>query len=215
MVNFRFFCFQNSQFTIYRRVSCGHNFKLFYIRRRIENLTLISTIPEKSIMDILRVREDMIHHKKLPDIVTCLSIEHSICNLVEPSRKSHHITITKVKNISRWGMTIVDFSGSFRNILNGIKTIPRENHDIIFTQELCLLEKPILENCMTISLHKNRFPKWDHISSESEFPRIETSLTKKSRYKISIKCLRHQCHEPLPSSTIEEGIMENSNFWFL
>ena len=164
-------------------------------------------------MDILRIGENMIHQWKLLRVTSSLSIQYSISNSMKPLWKSHHIAITEVKNIPRWRMTIVDFFGSFGNISNRIKTIPRKYHYIIVSEESSLLDKSILEDCMAKSLCKNRLPKSYHLPSESEFSWIKTPFREKPRYQICIECLRHQCHKSLSSPTIEKCIMENGYLW--
>jgi len=165
-------------------------------------------------VDILRIGENMIHQRKLLRVASSFSIQYSISNFVEPLWKSHHITITEVKNIPRWCMTIVDFFGSFWNISNRIETIPRKYHYIIINQESSLLDKSILEDRMPESLCKNRLPKGYHLPSESEFPWIKAPFREKPRYQICIECLCHQCHKSLSSTTIEKCIMENGYLWF-
>lgn len=164
-------------------------------------------------MYILRIGKNMIHQGKLSGVVSSLPIQYSICNLVEPLGKSRHISLSEIKNISRWSMAIIDFFSSFWNIPNRIETISRKYHHIIISQESSLLDTSILEDRMPESLCKNRLPKSYHLPRESEFSWIKTSLRKKSRYEISIKCFRHQSHKSLSSTTIEKCIMEDSNFW--
>lgn len=156
----------------------------------------------------------MIHQRKLLRVASGLSIQYSISNSMKPLWKSHHIAITEVKNIPWRCMTIVDFFGSFWNILNRIKAISRKYHYIIINQESSLLDKSILEDCMPESLCKNGLPKGYHLPCESEFSWIKAPFREKPRYQICIECLRHQCHESLSSTTIEKCIMENGYLWF-
>ena len=55
------------------------------IRRRIDDLTLISTIGEQSIMHILRVRDDSIHLREEISILLSLLIEDMMCYRMEES----------------------------------------------------------------------------------------------------------------------------------
>lgn len=97
-------------------------------------------------------------------IGTRLSIEDSICNLMEPLRKSHHIAFAKIENIPWWCMTIVDFFSGFWDIFHRIETIAREDHDIIFTEKSSLLDESILEDRMPESLRKNWLAEGDHLA---------------------------------------------------
>lgn len=68
------------------------------------------------------------------------------------------------------------------------------------------------ENLVTKPFREYRLPERDDLSRISELPRIETPLTEKSWDKIRTEWLRHERDKPLPSSTVEECIMEDGDF---
>jgi hypothetical protein len=67
---------------------------------------------------------------------------------------------------------------------------------------------------MTESLGEHWLPECDHLALESELSWIKTPIREKPRNEIGIECLGHQSHESLSSSTIEEGIMDDSDLGF-
>jgi len=147
----------------------------------------------------------------LSDIIASFSIEYLICNPMEPLRESRHISISKIKNIARRSVTIINFFGCFWDISHSIETIPWKYHDIIIGQKSSLLYKSIFEDRMTNSLRENRTPKCDHPTCESELSWVKTSLTEKPWYEICVERLGHQCHESLPSSAVEKCIMKDGD----
>jgi hypothetical protein len=155
-------------------------------------------------MCILRVRENRIESPKCCDIILRLHIENRPHQRTNKSWKFLHIPLTKIKKISWRRMAIIVHFRIWTNMPESIETIPRKNHDIILSKHLCPIAESMRQCEMTNPLRENGFPENNHLPFESEFPRIKAPLRKKSRNQIRIKCLRHERHESLPSSTIEE-----------
>lgn len=112
-------------------------------------------------------------------------------------------------------MTVVDFLCFLFYVTKCSETISRKYNDIIFSQYSRIPIKPPLEHHMPHSFHENRLTKCDHLSRETELSRIETSFTKKSGDKIRIERFCHEGDESFTASSIEESIMDDSDFWIL
>ncbi len=165
-------------------------------------------------MNILRIGKNMIHIGELSSIVRRFSIEYHICKSMEPPGEFRHISMAKIKNIPRRGMTIVDFLCICSDTRDCIETIPWEYHNIVLVQEFGLIEKSRLEDCMSESFHEDGTPEWDHLACESQLSRIKTPLGEKPRYEICTEYLSHEGHESLSTTTVEEGIMEDGDLRF-
>jgi Kef-type K+ transport system membrane component KefB len=166
------------------------------------------------IMGILRVCKNRIDLIKESYIGLRLMVKYFCNNRSRKFRKLFHISLAKIKKVARWCMTVVKYLYILSHISESIETIPREDDDIILREELRLREKSVSECEMADTFCENRLPKWDHLACESEFSGIKTSFRKKSRDEICIEGFCHERHESLPSSAVEEGIMEDGDFLF-
>ena len=141
-----------------------------------------------------------------------MTIEYPLEERSYETGDSREISITKVKKISWWCVTIVYLLGITAYMMESIETIAWEYHRIISREDTCIFPEPPLEYHMPESLHEDGLPEWDHPSRESKLSWIETPIWEKSRNQICTEILRHECYEPLSSSAIEESIMEDGNF---
>lgn len=141
--------------------------------------------------------------------------EYQPKNRTDIPEEIRKVLVTKIIEIPWRGMTIIYFFRVLRHMPRSTQAVTGKYHNIIISQDRSFPEKSPLEYHMANPLRKNWFPKWYHIPSKSELSGIKTPIRKESRYEVCIKWLRHECHESLPSTTIEECIMENSDFWFL
>ena len=122
------------------------------------------------------------------------------------------VSLSQVKEIPRWCMTIIVGSCRLSDMSERIEAIARKNNMIVFSEYPCLREKSPLEYEMAPSFRIHRFSERDNPACESERTRIEAPFWEKSRDEISMEGLCHERDESFSSSAIEERIMENSNF---
>jgi hypothetical protein len=184
------------------------------IRRRIDNLALISTIREESIMHILWIGDDRIHTSEEVDVFSGFAVEDEIRERMEPCRDPLQIVSTQVEYIAWRSMTVVYFLSICSTVAHRFETIPWKYHNIVLTQESSLMDESISEDLVPESLGKNRAPECDHLALESELAWIKTPIREKPRDQVCTDRLRHERYESLSPTTIEECIMEDGDLGF-
>ena len=160
----------------------------------IDNLRLHICKISKAFFDISRIGKNGIKFFEVLFICSSKVRKYSAKKRTQKGWKTRKVFGAKVIEIPRWSMAIVVDLRICPDVSECTKTISWEDDDIVFSQYPCAPEKSPLEYHVPYSLTKNRFSQWDNTPGKSEFSGIKTPFWEKSRDKVCIEWLRHQCH---------------------